>query len=156
MVARNEGAKLVGTWSGHNQLWLGPGESVRESPTRATITSAANGQFLMVAYTWADQGQPHDGVLVLRLAAEPGPVDMVWLDSFHTMRGFMQFVGQPTPDGSWNATTTWSVGEGPEWGWRIALAAPSEDELVIRMFIATPTGEESPAVESRYRRERVA
>lgn len=76
----------------------------------------------------------------------------LWVDSFHTMCGFMQFEGQQTADGSVEGNTTWSAGEGPAWGWRIVVSNPGPDELLVRMYIATPTGEEAPAVESRYLR----
>lgn len=152
MDLREEAAKLVGEWSGENRLWLGPTEPVREAETGLTVTSAGAGQFLVLTYTWSDQGKPHDGVLIVRIGDEPSPADMVWVDSFHTMGTFMQFSGRSTADGSIDATTTWSPGSGPDWGWRIALSGDSPEELIVRMFIATPEGEESPAVESRYRR----
>lgn len=64
---------LAGTWSGRNLLWLGPGEPVRESATEATVTTAAANAFLVLAYPWSDQGKQHDGVIMARDAAEPGP-----------------------------------------------------------------------------------
>lgn len=142
--------KLLGSWSGDYRLWLGPGEPVRESTTKAVVTAAAAGRFLVITYTWTESGKHHDGVLTVRLAEEPGPVDMVWIDSFHTMGGFMQFAGRKTAAGSIEGTTKWSVGDGPDWGWRIVVSGPDEGQLLIRMYIATPSGEESPAVESRY------
>jgi hypothetical protein len=143
---------LTGSWTGEYRLWLGPDVPVRESATHATVTGAANDKFIVITYAWTDAEKPHDGVLLVRLAEKPSPVDMVWIDSFHTMGGFMHFVGHETTDGSVEGTTTWSAGEGPDWGWRIIVSHPTTDELLVRMYIATPTGEESPAVESRYRR----
>lgn len=116
------------------------------------MTSVAAGGFLLLNYTWSDGGRPHDGVLIVRVADEPGPVDMVWVDSFHTDGKFMQFEGRPTTDCGLDATTNWSAGDGPDWGWRIHLSS-SDEELLVRMYIATPEGEEAPAVESRYRRK---
>lgn len=152
-ATRESAAQLAGEWSGSNKLWLEPGTPVRESDATARIGSTANGQFLQLAYDWADQGSPHSGLLVLRIVDGPGPVDIVWVDSFHTMRAFMQFARTESVAEGWNASTTWSVGDGPDWGWRIEVTCPSPDELLIRMFITTPTGEESPAVETRLAKQ---
>lgn len=152
MNLRQEAASLVGEWSGHNRLWLGPSEPARESDTSLQVTTAANGQFLVLTYAWSHEGEPHDGVLMVRLGHEPGPADMVWVDSFHTMGTFMQFSGRPATDGDVEGFTTWSPGSGPDWGWRIALSSRGAHELTVRMFISTPEGEEAPAVESRYER----
>ena len=152
MYLRSNAGELVGQWSGENSLWLSPTEPVREAATKATVTTAAAGRFLVVTYVWSDLGKRHDGVLMVRVGDEPSPVDMVWVDSFHTAGKFMQFAGSATDDGSIEASTTWSAGDGSDWGWRIVLVSADDGELVIRMFIATPEGEEAPAVESRYRR----
>src|SRR5690606_27534363 len=56
MDVRADAALLVGEWSGHNKLWLGPDEPVRESSTSASVTAAAGGRFLVITYTWTDRG----------------------------------------------------------------------------------------------------
>lgn len=150
MTARISADRLTGSWKGDYRLWLGPDVPVKQSPTRAAVSGAAADRFLVITYTWSEDEKDHDGVLLVRLVKEPGPVDMVWVDSFHTMGAFMQFAGKATTDGSVEGTTQWSVGEGPDWGWRIALSNPGENELLVRMFVATPSGEESPAVEAQY------
>jgi len=154
MAFRDVARDLVGEWSGRDELWLGPGEPVRESATEATVTTAAGGGFLLIAYTWSHGGEPHDGVLLARLTPGPGAVDMVWVDSFHTQGQFMTFAGQEADDGAMAAFTTWSPGSGPDWGWRIVLDSGGPDDLTMRMYIATPDGEEAPAVASRYARRR--
>src|SRR5690606_17936239 len=143
---------LVGTWAGHNKLWLDPSQPVRESATRLTATAAAAGKFLVLTYAWADGETPHDGVLIVRTGAEPSPIDMGWVDSLHPAGQVMQFEGQGTADGSVNATTMWSVGAGPDWGWRIHVSSTGPTDLIVRMYIATPDGVEAPAVEARYSR----
>lgn len=155
MDLREDAAPLVGDWSGHNRLWLGPEEPVRESSTDATLTMAA-GRFLVITYTWSDKGKPQDGVLILRIAPQPGPFDMVWVDSFHTMGEFMRFEGRPGKDGAIEGTTKWSPGSGPDWGWRIAVSSTGREEFSVRMYIETPDGEEAPAVESIYSRRATA
>jgi hypothetical protein len=56
---------LVGEWSGTNKLWLTPDEPVRESETTASVTLAAQGKFITIAYTWSFEGEPQDGLIVL-------------------------------------------------------------------------------------------
>ena len=90
MAFRDDAPELVGEWSGHNRLWLGPHAPARESPTQATVTTAAKGGFLVLTYTWSDGGEPHDGVLIARLTPGAGPADMVWFDSFHTQGFYMR------------------------------------------------------------------
>lgn len=65
-------------------------------------------------------------------------------------RGAAEPVREPATEAM--ATTLWSIGDGPDWGWRIALSSPNADDLLVRMYVATPAGEEAPAVESRYAR----
>ena len=111
---RDDIASFVGTWSGSYKLWLGPDEPLRESTTQATVSTVAAGQFLVINYAWTDRDKPHDGVLTLRVADDVGPVDMVWVDSFHTMRGFMQFTSSERTEGGWDEFTRWSVGDRPD------------------------------------------
>src|SRR5690606_6730741 len=135
-------AGLVGEWAGSYLLWLGPDEPVRESETAGTVTAAAAGQFLVLTYTWAASGKPHDGVLIARVADAPGAVEMDWVDAFHPAGKFMTVEGQSAAGGGLRATTKWSAGEGPAWGWRIDLSSAGSDDLVVQTYIATPTGEE--------------
>jgi hypothetical protein len=58
-------AALVGRWVGYNRLWVSPEDPVHESDAGASIALAAQGNFVTIAYTWADEGRPQDGVLIL-------------------------------------------------------------------------------------------
>ena len=49
--------QLAGNWTGLNRLWLSPSEPVCISDTTATLTLTAQGRFLAIRYTWADEGQ---------------------------------------------------------------------------------------------------
>jgi hypothetical protein len=76
---------FVGNWQGISRLWLMPDNPVRECETSATVTLAAGSGLLIIAYIWAYQGEPQDGVLLVRLTTEePGELSMVWFDSWHT------------------------------------------------------------------------
>jgi hypothetical protein len=141
---------LVGDWRGISRLWLTPDAPVRECKTSATVTLAAGGGFLMIAYAWAYQDEPQDGVLLVRLADEPGALDMVWFDSWHTEGNFMTFRGEAYSDGQVSAVGSYAASEGPDWGWRIVLTAGPEDGFELRMYNIPPDGSEELAVEANY------
>lgn len=152
MNARTQLSSLVGEWVGTNRVWLMPGEPVRESATAVSIALAARDGFVTFRYTWADEGQPQDGLLIVRNTAAPGGTDMVWLDSWHTGGQFMVFQSEADRDGRISALTSYPAPPGPDWGWRIELAAETSDEFVIRMYNIPPGENEMLAVEARYGR----
>lgn len=150
MNVRAQLSKLVGRWTGSNQLWLSPDEPVRQSQTNASVSLAAHDGFATITYTWADQGKLHDGVLIVRNAPQPSEQDMVWVDSFHTGGKFMVFKGEQHTDGRIAAFTTYPAPPGPDWGWRMVLASENGDDWELLMYNVAPTGEVYPAVEARY------
>lgn len=160
MNVRTQLSSLVGEWAGTNRVWLMPGEPVRESVTAVSIALAARDGFVTFRYTWADSGQPQDGLLIVRNVPEPGGIDMVWLDSWHTGGQFMVFQGEADRDGRVSALTSYPAPTGPDWGWRIELAtdmvADTADEFVIRMYNIQPGVDEMLAVEARYGRVHAA
>lgn len=143
---------FAGEWTGTTTLYLMPDDPGDTSQTRAVIAPAAGGTFLTIAYTWSRQGKPHDGVLLVRNAAEVTDDDMVWVDSFHTERKFLYFSGRSGAAKSVVGYTTYPAPSGPDWGWRITVSAPSPDVLRILMHNITPDGQEAIAVDSRYQR----
>lgn len=151
MSLRETISQWVGEWSGTNQLWLMPGDPPRESETSASVTLAAGGGFALIRYAWADGGKPHDGVLLVRIAAAPGEASMVWIDSFHTGGNFMEFRGEADRDGRMSAGGSYAAPPGPDWGWRIELAG-GDAEMQILMYNITPDGEEALAVDAKYNR----
>lgn len=156
MNVRTQLSSLVGEWTGTNRVWLMPGEPVRESATAVSIALAARDGFVTFGYTWADEGQPQDGLLIVRNAPEPGGIDMVWLDSWHTGGQFMVFRGEADRDGRISALTSYPAPPGPDWGWRIELAAETADELIICMYNIPPGENEMLAVEARCTRVHIA
>lgn len=144
--------ELVGHWTGINRLWLSPDDPVRESDTTASITLAAAGVFAIVRYAWVDGGEPQDGVLMVRIASEPGEVDVVWADSWHMGKRFMLCRGEYHREGEISALGTYAAPPGPDWGWRIVLRAESADEMRILMYNISPEGREALAVDASYRR----
>ncbi len=151
MDTRKQLPELVGEWTGTNRLWLDPSALARESTTTATVERVAGG-FVSIRTTWEDEGRAHDGLLVVRLADDPGADTMVWVDSFHTGGAFMTFAGTAGDDGRVTARGSYAAPPGPDWGWRIAVEAESADGFRILMHNITPDGEEAPAVEAVFTR----
>ena len=145
-------SSFAGQWAGINRLWLSPNDPVRESETTAAIALAALGAFTTIRYSWAEGGKPQDGLLIVRNAAQPGEDAMVWIDSWHTGGEFMPFRGVHADDGHISAVGAYAAPPGPDWGWRIELAAGTGETLRILMYNITPDGDEALAVEARYAR----
>ena len=96
--------------------------------------------------------EPHQGVAILGAHLDAGTFETAWVDSFHTGTNVMFSTGTSQAP---RYSVLGSYGDrqqGPRWGWRTEVDQPDADSLVITMFNITPQGEESRAVETRYRR----
>jgi len=153
MEEHTELTDLVGSWSGRNQLWLMPGDPVRESKTQASVTSTAHGVLVSLAYSWDYEGQPQEGVLLLRNHLDAAKVEVVWLDSWHTRNEFMLFAADADHQGLVAVRGSYAAPPGPDWGWRIGLHADGADAFSVRMYNISPEGQEALAVDARYTRD---
>lgn len=144
---------LAGAWTGHNKLWFMPNAPVHESATTATIRTVAGGRYLVMDYTWSHDGTPHDGHMVVRLTGEPDDADIVWVDSFHQSASIMRLSGVAKSASAVTARGSYPAPTGPDWGWKIAVAAEAQERLVMRMWNITPDGQEALAVEAVYARQ---
>lgn len=144
---------LVGAWGGANRLWLDPRGPGEVSAAVADVALVAGGGFASIAYSWAFEDAPHDGLLLVRLADIPTAIDAVWVDSFHTSGSFMTFRGEVDPSGRWSLYGTYAAQEGPAWGWRIVLVGDDPvGSFRLAMWNLPPGGTEERAVEARFRR----
>jgi len=142
---------LVGTWSGTSRLWLMPGEPAHDSDSTAEVESVAQGQFFILRYVWAFDGDPHDGVIVFPSGASETSARSVWLDSWHMANAIM--VCDTAHDGGVvSLHGSYSASHGPDWGWRIEIEPDEPSRFVVRMFNITPAGEEALAVLAEYNR----
>ncbi len=153
MTDRWNAETLVGAWEGENRLWMDPTGAGEPSAATASVELVAGGGFVSLAYTWAYEGKPQDGLLLVRRAERPGPLDAVWVDSFHTVGGFMTYRGEVDPSGRWSLYGTYPVQDGPDWGWRIAIDHDEGDDAFrLLMWNVPPGGSDERAVEARFRR----
>ena len=151
MSALNLLKPLTGKWQGTNQLWFMPDDPVRVSESEASIAEVAQGQSLIIRYTWAFEGQPQDGMLLIVPGAQPEAVKVVLVDSWHVANSHMLFEGGATGNGI-SVTGSYAAPPGPDWGWRIIIEPHAENTWRMRMYNITPEGEETLAVEATYTR----
>jgi len=144
-------AELAGRWQGTNRLWLDPSESARESMATAVCQQVAQGKFFELHYTWADEGLPQEGVLLLGQSQEQ--LSAAWVDSWHMQDTMMQCTGTLPSDGIVSVVGHYAAPPGPDWGWRIALQSDPTDQFRLIMYNITPDGEEMLAVEATFTRE---
>ncbi len=144
---------IVGNWQATQRLWLAPAEPVRESAVTATVTLAAQGRFLHIAYTWYEGG-PQDGVLLIGQAAESDQVKAGWVDSWHNGDNLMDCVGSLTAENAFSVRGSYPAPPGPDWGWRLVVKPEFGAEAwSLRMYNITPEGDEFLAVEAVFSRQ---
>ena len=144
---------LSGKFQGAYQLWLSPEAPVRESESTATISPNIKGRYSEIRYTWTDQGEPQEGTLIVSPHTEEKAVSAVWLDSWHTMDGFMIFDGTVQENGGIHVQGTYPAPPGPDWGWEIIIEPPEQDTFRIVMYNVTPDGNRMLAVDVTYNRQ---
>jgi len=138
---------LTGRWQGNNRLWLAPNEPVRESAVTAVCQPVAQGKFFELHYTWAYDGQPQAGVLLL--GQSQGQLSAAWVDSWHMQDSMLQCSGSAA-DGAVSVQGSYAAPSGPDWGWRITLQPDSAEQFRLIMHNITPDGDEMVAVEAIF------
>ncbi|HUF46948.1 MAG TPA: DUF1579 family protein [Vicinamibacterales bacterium] len=137
----------TGRWTGTNRLWVDPDKPARSSDATVVVGTAGQGRFVTMAYTWADEGQPQDGLIVVGFEKDRNAVTAHWLDSWHNGVKVMRMEGTAEPGGPLFVRGTYPAPPGPDWGWTIRLE-PSADRLRIVMHNIWPEGREDLAVEA--------
>lgn len=144
---------LIGKWQGTNHLWLSPDEPVRKSESAAKIKTSAQEQFSEILYSWAYEGQPQEGRLIVGQATGQKVVQAVWFDTWHMREQFMVCEGSAGDDGSMSVQGAYSAPPGPDWGWQIMIEPTGQDAFRFLMYNITPEGKKMLAVEVAYSRQ---
>lgn len=143
---------LIGHWAGQNRLWVLPGEPDRPSAATAQVALAAQGQFILLSYTWAEAGQPQDGVLIIGLEPQRNLVSAAWIDSWHMQDKIMSLEGTVLTSGAISFEGSYAAPPGPDWGWRITIEPGAPDAFRLTMHNVSPRGAAALAVEAAYAR----
>jgi hypothetical protein len=147
-------ASLVGRWRGTSRLltpWATPPE--HRSDSTAEVTMVAGGRFATIAYTWAYEGKPCEGFLLVGRETGRDVAHASWVDSWHQSDRPLTCEGTVDEAGVVAVRGTYAAPTGPDWGWRIVLDAPDDASFRLVMYNVTPDGEESLAVENHYSRD---
>ncbi|MCL4797618.1 MAG: DUF1579 family protein [Bryobacteraceae bacterium] len=143
--------QIAGAWRGTNRLYfVQPTAQEFVSETSLHAGAALDGRALEIHYTWAHEGRPHQGLLVVAMDKSGGAANATWMDTFH-QQTLMLCEPEPAEAGI-SVRGSFPAPEGPPWGWRITLRLSPEAKLLFGMDIITPTGEEAPAVRADYER----
>ncbi|GAB4550796.1 MAG: hypothetical protein OHK0023_17160 [Anaerolineae bacterium] len=142
--------RLVGSWAGLNRVWMMPTDPARESSSTMVIGLVAQGKFLTLQYTWADEGNPQDGMIVL--GQEETTVTAAWVDSWHMGDKMMICKGTSDTFGSVQVQGNYSVPDHPDWGWSIKLTPNADDTFTVQMHNIEPNGTPHLAVHVEYTR----
>jgi hypothetical protein len=151
MTRTTQWTDLLGKWSGTKQIWLSPDAEALTSESTAQVSTVAQGQFIALAYTWAIEDQPQDGLILFPSAAGEAPSRAAWLDSWH-VRNDMMPCEATRESGLVSLSGSYPAPPGPDWGWRIEIETGQIDTLAFRMFNITPEGQEALAVRAQYER----
>ena len=152
MSVNDDLAKYVGTWTGTNNLYLSwLDDPLRQSESTLNVSFKANRQFVAFEYTWAHEGQPQEGIILLGGDKKSDAVQTVWTDSWHSSHAFVLSDGKANGDGSVTVKGYYKVEGHPDWGWRTDIV-PAGENLRIVMYNVSPDGDEELAVETEYSR----
>ena len=86
---------LSGEWKGSKRVFLqGEQGPVHASRIRMTIATAARNSFLMLAYTWKFETDPHEGVMLLGYDNEKQVATAALGDSWHMSKRLLTCAGR--------------------------------------------------------------
>jgi Protein of unknown function (DUF1579) len=146
-------ASLIGRWKGTNHLWLSPSDSVNKSDTTMLVAQAAQGRFVTFQYTWAYEGAPQDGLLMVGVDPQPNAFQAIWIDSWHMQDKFMLCQGTVGDLGVISLKGYYPTPPGPDWGWQMDIVPQSGGTFHLVMHNISPEGKVQLAVEAAYSRK---
>jgi hypothetical protein len=139
---------LAGRYTGRTRVWLDPSAPPDESDSELVVQPILGGRWLRLEEQGSMQGRSRAGEMLLGFHRDAKQWEMTWVDTFHTGTSVMISTGAPRADGVIAVTGSYAAGS-ERWGWRTELDA--RDGLTLRAINITPSGEESPAIETRWR-----
>ncbi len=123
-----------GARSGSSELWVDPTGNDAET-SDATLQVGADG----IRYAWSYRGKPQAGEFHWH---DDG---VTWQDSWHQPEAVQ--LSPVTGHGALHAAEySYPAGTGPDWHWRIKLAARPDGSSVVQMVNIAPWSEEARAV----------
>ncbi len=147
-------AEVVGNWEGESKLhmsWLPAEERIKACRSGLEIRVDPARTHAEWHYTWTEDGNPQQGVMLIAGSSEGDAISVGWVDSWHQSADVMKLAG--TSGQCIKVRGTYKVEGHPEWGWRIELEADvAREKVSLKMFNVSPEGEEEWAVAAEYAR----
>lgn len=144
-------AACAGRWRGTSTLQDPQSGKPGESPSELAVTPVLGGRFVRLDYTWAYQGAPHEGSLLVGWQRKAETLSGHWTDSFHNGDKVMACTGTAPEGSTLTLRGSYSVPGHPDGGWRIDLTPDGGQGLRVVMFNAWPRDQpEELAVEAVY------
>lgn len=144
-------AARAGHWQGINQLQDPHTNAPEDSPSSLAVTPILKGKFIRMDYTWAYQGNPEEGMLLIGYEEKTNAVTAHWADTWHQPT-VMVCQGNAEANDSMSVKGSYAAPPGPDWGWRITISSRDNQNLQMVMYNITPEGQEYLAVEAKYTR----
>jgi Protein of unknown function (DUF1579) len=138
-----------GNWQGTSQLQDPHTNAPEDSHSTLTITSILKGRFIRIDYTWAYQGIPEEGMLLIGYEEKTNTITANWADTWH-QNTLMICQGTSEENDSISVKGSYAAPPGPNWGWRIAIQWPDKQSFRMVMYNSTPEGQEELAVDAKY------
>ncbi|MBK9494156.1 MAG: hypothetical protein BWZ07_00736 [Alphaproteobacteria bacterium ADurb.BinA280] len=146
-------AAWLGGWIGTKQVILDPADSpLPAGQSRLVFQQLGSGELYRVDYDWQLEGLTRFGSLLLAVHPETDAVTAAWVDSWHQSSAVMNLASASSAMGILRLSGRYAVESGLAWGWAIEFESPVAGRLEMRMFNATPEGDEALAVIARYDR----
>lgn len=142
---------LAGKWSGNSTLYL-PDVPPDSNLSSLNAVAVLNNTFVRMDYTWKYHDTEQAGSLLVGYAPKSKVAEASWIDTWHMGKKILSLKGTIDSTGTIRLNGKWPAPPGPDWGWRIELT-PSEKELHLVMYNIEPGGQESLAVDGKYKRE---
>jgi hypothetical protein len=118
-----------------------------------SVAHAAQGQFILFQYTWAYEGEPQDGLLMLGFEPKPNEMQAVWIDSWHMQDKLMFCRGTIGRHCDISLKGSYPAPPRPNWGWQIDITPRSPNGFRLQMYNISPEGKSQLAVEAGYTRK---
>jgi hypothetical protein len=127
--------KLIGEWSGTNILRLSSlTPSEYSSPSHLSIPQAAKGKVLMFTYTWNHESSLQEGTLLVGYNKKQNSATAAWVDSWHMDSNVIFCYGTINAQGMIDLRGSYKAPPGPDWGWRMIITSPSNNQLQFEMY----------------------
>jgi hypothetical protein len=133
-------ASRAGTWNGTYRLRL-PGRAPEVSSSVAFVVAVIGSRFVRIDYTWATQGKPQEGSILLGYEAKGRAATAARFDTWHMGEKIMLCRGRVERSGGGDVLGSYAVPSSRDRGWR-TVVEPGARTFRLWMYNISQRGEE--------------